>query len=51
MLQVKKLKKPTKRSGKRLEPGKKSYWKQYGVYIVNAGKHVVYVDSVNTKRK
>ena len=51
MLQIKKLKRPNKKSGKRLEPGQVSEWKAMGIKVVNTGKEVVYVDSVKGKRK
>jgi len=51
MLQIKKLNRPFKKSGKKLPPGQDSIWRKYGVTIVNWGGHVLYVDSKEGKKK
>ena len=51
MLQLKKLKKPSKRSGIRLAPGELSEWKKFGVKILNVGSKPIFVDSVTPKPK
>lgn len=51
MIQIKKLKKPSKRSGKRLMPGEVSEWRKFGVKILNVGSKPIYVDSVTPKKK
>jgi hypothetical protein len=51
MLQVKRLIRPNRRSGKALPPGGVSVWKGMNVKIVNTGKETLYVDSVAPRRK
>jgi hypothetical protein len=51
MIQIKKLKKPNKRSGHPVLPNGVSNWKEMGVHIRNVGKHVLYVDSVTPKKR
>jgi hypothetical protein len=51
MIQVKKLKKPSKRSGNKLMPGESSKQKAFGVTIINTGKVPVYVDRMTPRRK
>lgn len=48
-LMIKKIARPTKKSGKPLQPGEVSEWKTFGVKIVNTGTDVVYVDSKTSK--
>jgi hypothetical protein len=51
-LQIKKLRRPTKRSGRKLNPGQTSSWlSYYGVEIHNHGKEAVWVDSVTPKKR
>ena len=50
MIQIKKLKRPNKRSGKILKPGEVSEQRAFGVEIVNTGKTPVYVDRVKEKK-
>ena len=51
MIQIKKLKKPTRRSGIRLDPGERSDQKAMGVLIVNIGKNTLYVDRVTARMR
>jgi len=51
MIQIKKLKKPGRKSGKKLAPGESSEWKRLGLTIVNHGKETYYVDSVSPNKK
>jgi hypothetical protein len=49
MIRIHKLKRPTKRSGHPLEPGKTA--KVKGITIINTTSQVVYVDRYSTKTK
>lgn len=49
MINVKKLKRPTKKSGYPLAPGKATYVR--GLRIVNQNSFTVYVDKYTPKRK
>jgi hypothetical protein len=51
MIQIKKLKRPNKKSGDALKPGESSEQKAFGVVITNVGKCTVYVDRVTKKQK
>lgn len=51
MIHIKRLKRPNKKSGKLLMPGKVSQWKDFGIKIVNTGKDMLWVDSYTPKRK
>jgi hypothetical protein len=49
MIQIKKLKHPTKRSGWTIWPGDATELKSFGIVITNTGKVPLYVDRVGTK--
>ena len=51
MIQIKKLKRPNKKSGNALKPGEVSEIKSWGVSIVNNSKETLYVDRVSKKKK
>ena len=51
MIQIKKLKRPTKKSGNALSPGNSTKLASYGVFITNIGKNTLYVDRVTPKKK
>ncbi len=51
MIQIKKLKRPSKRSGKKLMPNEESEQKAFGVVIINIGTKPVYVDRVKEIRR
>jgi hypothetical protein len=51
MIQIKKLKRPSKRSGNALAPGETSEQKAFGVTITNTSKRVLYVDRVKESNR
>ena len=51
MIQIKKLKRASKRSGQLLKQGETAELKKFGVRIVNVSAGNVYVDSVTPKKK
>jgi len=51
MIQIKKLKRPSKRSGIALKALHSTELKKFGVIIWNTSKETLYIDSVKTKRK
>jgi hypothetical protein len=50
MIIVKKLKRPSKKSGRPLQPGEVANLGSLGIKIVNVGKSVVYVDRKTPKK-
>jgi hypothetical protein len=50
MIQIKKLKRPNKRSGNALKPGEVSEIKSWGISIINNSKETLYVDRVGKKK-
>jgi hypothetical protein len=51
MIQIKKLKRPNRKSGNALKPGEVSEIKSWGVSIINNSKETLYVDRVSKKRE
>jgi hypothetical protein len=51
MIQIKKLKRPTRKSGFKLQPGETAEMLKTGVTIINTGKNTLYVDRVTPKKK
>jgi len=51
MILIKKLKRPNRKSGARLDPGEVAEHKAFGVTITNTGKVAVYVDRYTPKRR
>lgn len=49
MINIKRLKRPTKRSGYKLESGGRTFIR--GVYIINQNKFAVFIDRYTPKKK
>lgn len=51
MIQIKRLKRPTKLSGRELKPGHESHLLGGAIIVMNVGKESVYVDRVTPKKR